>query len=303
MIKGGDRGTSAATRLRVLSSLPQRHQDYLFEVVSKLCASYIASLRISMTDREAEALELLSEVMAKLLGVAGVGVDNGRGSEEELPRTELEEAISNDPKCDARITWLVEHIGGWQGLKHRYEDILRRRYGGKWTGDGYPHTQLKPEEIENLSVEPDDPHHDGEMRWAFMGMLAMAESLFTPDDDVLILLAIVANDTAIQDGFFGSVWPISQIVDALNKGAPSRRWDDHRVDNAKKRLNRWVTRLWRTNGGDVDDLVGLFARYGRKQHEEFTQRDETASKLAHSKPIAVTSALSKTGPASSGVGS
>src|SRR5262249_6342295 len=62
-------------RLRILNSLPRRHKEHFFEEVRKLCATYIASLGLPMSDRKSETLELLSEVMAKLLGVTALAAD------------------------------------------------------------------------------------------------------------------------------------------------------------------------------------------------------------------------------------
>ena len=69
------------TRLRVLNSLPQRHQDYFFGEVRTLCARYIAlaSRHYPKIDRASDTRELVSEVMAKLLGVSGSGAEQGAG--------------------------------------------------------------------------------------------------------------------------------------------------------------------------------------------------------------------------------
>src|SRR5262249_26467461 len=63
------------TRLRVLALLPQRHRDYVCEEIRRLCANYIRSLGLPDAARAAEARELFSEVMAKLLGAAALPED------------------------------------------------------------------------------------------------------------------------------------------------------------------------------------------------------------------------------------
>ena len=84
-------------RLRILNSLPRRHKDHFFEEVRKLCATYIASLGLPMSDRKSETLELLSEVMAKLLGVTSLSADREAGDatlsdEEEVEAKERHDA-------------------------------------------------------------------------------------------------------------------------------------------------------------------------------------------------------------------
>ena len=109
---------------------------------------------------KSEALELFSEVIAKLLGVSGVR-PNRTQQLRERHSAGLDD--SDDPKSDKRVKWLIDEIGGSQALKHRYEDIRRRRHGGKWRQDGYRHVQLGLEHIENLSIEPADPRHDDDI--------------------------------------------------------------------------------------------------------------------------------------------
>ena len=260
----GDVPVLGATRLRVLNSLPRPHQAHFFEEIRKLCANYIASLRIPMTDRESESLELFSEVMAKLLGVAGssTGQSVGENDEESLPTW----TVNDDPKRDEHVSWLLSEVGGRSALAHRHEDIRRKRHGGKWREDGYRQVQLDEEHFEKLSVDPDDPHHEKDIRHVWRGVLAMAKTEFKPNEDISILLDLMAHDADIADGF-GSEWPIREIVDALNQRHPNPPWNDDRVDNAKKRLRNWIARLKRNHGLDSTDLMGLFARYaGRHEY-------------------------------------
>ena len=262
MIAGGV-PLSATARLRILNALPQRHQDYFFEKVRTLCTKYIASLHMPMAERQEEALELFSEIMAKLLGVSGRerAYDNEETSDSQIGLTW---PISDDPKRDGRVIWLIEQVGGAHALMHRHEDIRRRRHGGKWTSSGYRQVQLGPEHIDTLSSNPDDPHHDDDMRLVWRGMLAMAETEFETEADVTLLLHLMAHDSDIQAGF-GAEWPITQMVVALNQRHPNPSWDDDRVENAKKRLKRWIARLKNNGGHGTDDLMELFARYARRQ--------------------------------------
>lgn len=261
----GDVPVLGSTRLRVLNSLPKQHQAHFFEEIRKLCTNYIASHRIPMADRPSESLELFSEVMAKLLGVAGSG---SRGSVEESDaQKSLPAFVSHtDPKQDERVSWLLSEVRGWPALAHRREDIRRQRHGGKWQGDGYRQVQLDEGHFDKLSVEPDDPHHDKDIRLVWRGVLAMAKTEFKPTDDISVVLDLMARDSDIADEF-GAEWPIRKIVNALNQRHPNPPWSDDRVDNAKKRLRNWITRLKRDCGLDSTDLMGLFARYaGRHEY-------------------------------------
>jgi hypothetical protein len=65
----------ATTRLRVLNSLPRRHQEYFFAEVRRLCAVYIASLGLTPSERQSVTLELVSEVMAKLAGASAFSAE------------------------------------------------------------------------------------------------------------------------------------------------------------------------------------------------------------------------------------
>ena len=210
---------------------------------------------------ESEALELFSEVIAKLLGVSGVETEQDTAIGSDIQRAWT---MSDDPKSDKRVKWLIDEIGGSQALKHRYEDIRRRRHGGKWRQDGYRHVQLGLEHIENLSIEPADPRHDDDIRQIWQGVLAMAQSEFDSEADVSILLNLMARDSDIQAGF-DAAWPITQMVNTLNQSHPNPPWNDDRVENAKKRLKNWIVRLRRTHGLDETDLMDLFARHARTQ--------------------------------------
>lgn len=290
-------------RLRILNSLPRQHKDYFFEEVRKLCATHIASLGLPMSDRKSETLELLSEVMAKLLGVASLPADREAGGDAALADGEESEAKEPhdedkalgaslelpgnwdklDPKRDQRVTWLIEQIGGPRALAHRYEDMRRQRWG-RWGQPGYRNVQISALASETgaeaeseeetlgryadrsypLREEQEDPHHAGEIQRAWHGLLAIAERQFKPDDDVSRLLRLLAQDADVQAGF-GSAWPVRTIVEALNRRHPAPAWDDDRVDNAKKRLKNWIVRMKREQNLDSIDLMSLFVRVARER--------------------------------------
>jgi hypothetical protein len=62
---GGGEAARRELRLLVLSSLPQTHQQYLFEEIRKLCRDYLRNWRVRASEMTAE--ELLSEIWHKLL--------------------------------------------------------------------------------------------------------------------------------------------------------------------------------------------------------------------------------------------
>ena len=61
----------AELRLRVLRSLPPRHQRYLFEEIRKVCRDFLRNRGVPSSELTAE--ELLSEIWQKLLGTVSVG--------------------------------------------------------------------------------------------------------------------------------------------------------------------------------------------------------------------------------------
>jgi hypothetical protein len=124
--------------------------------------------------------------------------------------------------------------------------------------------QLETEHVKGLSVQPDDPHHEEDVRKVWQGLLAMAVSEFNPGADVLHLLDLMARDAEVRADF-GAEWPVSQIVSALNLKHPIPPWNDDRVENAKKRLKNWIVRLKRIHGLDADALRDLFARRGSEE--------------------------------------
>src|SRR5262249_14367005 len=123
----------AELRLRVLWSLPQTHQRYLFDEMRELCRLYLRNRRGSATAVTPE--ELVSEIWQKLLGTVSLGPMNE--APESLPVAPREWSIDpHAPERDGRIVWLIEEIGGRDALAHRHEDILRQRFGRSSPGRG-----------------------------------------------------------------------------------------------------------------------------------------------------------------------
>jgi hypothetical protein len=78
----------------------------------------------------------------------------------------------------------------------------------------------------------------------------------------------------------GGQWPITDIVNQLDKRFAPPAWTSDRVDNAKRRLLNWIRRLKRKNGLDDVDLEALFARVAREQE----RGSETPPKRRHLNP-------------------
>jgi hypothetical protein len=276
--------------LRVLGSLPSRHEKFFYREISKLCMDFVTSLGLPLTDRSSAAGELLSEVMAKLLGVGSSNDIDG----DLMPANRVTQKSTSDdqwpfdlpfrtnmdtPEQDDRVRWLIKEVGGRRALEHRFEDMRRQRWG-RWHGLGYRMSQIlsvtsepgidRDEEMltqrdghtRELQEDHEDPHHDRDVRRAWMGMLAIASRQFKPHEDVRKLLQVLAHDPEIQ-ACFGVEWPIRKITEVLNIVHPDPPWNDDRVENAKKRLRNWIGGIKRDHGLDQTDLMALFARYGR----------------------------------------
>lgn len=286
----GDKHRRSEIALRVLHSLPAQHEMYFYREMRKQCMHYMVSLGVPLADRSSGAGELLSEVMAKLLGVGlSSGTEDNQQqaallpespSLDEQPATALSFQISiDDPEKDERVRWLIQEVGGRRALKHRFEDIRRRRWG-RAQGLGYRMVQIsalgnagqesdrdedilaQQEQRDRLLEDHENPHHDRDVRRAWTGMLVAASGRFKQHEDVRKLLDLFAHDADVQAGF-GAEWPIRKIVEALNAIDPDPPWSDDRVENAKKRLRTWIGGIKREYGLDHTDLMALFARYGR----------------------------------------
>jgi hypothetical protein len=208
-------------------------------------------------------LELVSEVWKKLLGSVSLETDRSLAVRPGEWSTD-----PDTPERDGRVIWLIAEIGGSEAIGHRYEDIQRERHGRSKPGLGRPYRQpVDEDESEDTGVDPDETGElqkiDTHRIWR--GLLATAAVDFRPDDDVSMLLRLMADDPGIlDDAPPGGQWPVGLIVARLNDRPTSRRWSEDRVDNAKRRLMNWIERLRKQNRLDGTDLEGLFARVARQ---------------------------------------
>ena len=124
-------------------------------------------------------------------------------------------------------------------------------------------------EDEDFRTEP-DPGQPGmlqevDARRVWRGLLVTADLQFERNDDVSMLLRLLADVPDILEGSTGGQWPVKKIVTLLNDRFPPPIWNGDRVDNAKRRLLNWINRLMRRNGLDATDLEALFARVAREK--------------------------------------
>jgi hypothetical protein len=96
-------------------------------------------------------------------------------------------------------------------------------------------------------------------------LLATANQQFQQRDDVSMLLRLMDDERNILENWSGGQWPIRRMVALLNERFSPPPWTDHRVDNAKRRLVNWITRLMRNNRLDATELEDLFARVARQK--------------------------------------
>jgi hypothetical protein len=254
----------AELRLRVLRSLPPRHQRYLFEEIRKVCRDFLRNRGIPSSELTAE--ELLSDIWQKLLGTVSVGT----GESIDLCTGDLKQvSIDPDvPEHDGRVVWLVQEIGGAMAIAHRREDIMRARFGRASTGNGRPLVQPQAEDVfTDIAADADAAGSleavDGRRVWR--GLLAMVALEFAPDDDLSRLLRLLSERPGLLQDARGAQWPIMDIVNQLDMRFAPPPWTSDRVDNAKRRLLNWIKRLKRKNGLDDVDLEALFARVAREQ--------------------------------------
>lgn len=309
----GEKYRRGEMALLVLHSLPAQHEMYFYQEIRRRCMDQIAFLGVPLIERASAAGELLSEVMAKLLGVGSSSstdddprqanhVSRSVPSDEQWPSAPSFQINSDAPEQDERVRWLIQEVGGRRALKHRFEDMRRRRWG-RAQGLGYRFVQIsalsnageagRDEDIlaqqemrdGRLQEDHEDPHHDQDVRRAWTGMLAAASSRFKPHEDVRKLLDLLARDPDVQAGF-GVEWPVRKIVDALNIIDPHPPWNDDRIENAKKRLRNWIGGMKRDHGLDQTDLMALFSRYGRAAESDAGGKAPPASELETGTPSA-----------------
>jgi hypothetical protein len=289
--------TAAELRLRAWTELPARHRDEVCRQIRRRCEAFVASIRVEKTARQSEADGLVSEVVAHLLRATSIGRDEPPMSHPApqtaspgvcpseapapwpwLAKGRLDE---REPAGDARVAWLIEETCNRQALFHRFEDMRRRDRGGKWDGTGYPLVAVDQQTIENLSgaYDPAESEADSlaidDSRRAWDGLVKLAAHQFGPDDDVVALVRVLGSDGETQDAF-GTQWPIGKIVRALNGRGGDASWDDDRVENAKRRLTRFIGKIRQANGLDAVDLRALLARYSR-EHDRLA-RDARAGR-------------------------
>jgi hypothetical protein len=253
-------------RLRVLNALPVSHQRYLAQEIRKLCIYYIRSKSVSDSDISPE--ELLSEVWKKLLGSISLNADESLS----FPQPSQWTVNLEVPEHDGRIVWLIKEIGGSEALAHRHQDILRQRFGRKYQF-------VQPTEDEDNPFENDGGSHsevdsilyEADIRRIWRGLLIAAAKQFPPDDDVSMLLRVIEADPAIFDESPGSQWPINEILMLLSIRFRNHPWTVQRVDNAKRRLTKWIRRLMQSNGLDSTDLEAVFAQISRQNELQVTK--------------------------------
>ena len=215
--EGGGVGTTRGElRLRVLGSLPQTHQRYLFEEIEKLCRSYLENRRVPASEMSPK--ELVSEIWRKLLGTKSL--DNDETITPGIPTNWSVNA--NVPERDGRVVWLINEIGGSDAIAHRHEDILRQRYGRSLPGRGRRMVQPGNED-EDFGTEPDPQPgmlQELDARRVWRGLLVTADLQFERHDDVSMLLRLLADVPDILEGSTGGQWPVRKIVTLLNDRFP-----------------------------------------------------------------------------------
>lgn len=252
--------TGAALRLAVWSELPERHRNEVCRLIRARCDAFISSMRVDRSQRKSEIDRLVSEVVAHLLRATSVRTEGEQMDRESPPMGTNDPAASGqamigpafrmpwvakgaiddgDPLRDARVSWVVEDTCNRQALFHRYEDMRRRDRGGKWDGSGYPLVAVDDQTIERLSGHYDpaedatDPLEAEDSRWAWAGLVQLVVNQFGPDDDVVALVRVLAEDRDTQKSF-GSQWPIGKIVRALNARQPDAPWNERSGRKRKK---------------------------------------------------------------------
>jgi hypothetical protein len=292
--------TGSQLRLYAWSELPDRHRNEVCRQIRLRCEVFIGSVRVDRGQRKTEVDRLVSEVVAHLLramslrknetakgemtketGLPAVrslspaeasGAGAKSGALGSIPPWLVSGKVDPlEPMGDGRVAWIVEEICNRQALLHRYEDVRRRERGGKWDGSGYPLVAVDEQTIEQLSGHYDPAESDvdslqaEDTRRAWAGLVHLTEHQFGEKDDVVALVRVLAEDRETQESF-GTQWPIGRIVRALNAKPTRIPWNDDRVENAKRRLTKFILRFRQEHGLDAIDLRALLARYARQRH-------------------------------------
>jgi hypothetical protein len=258
---GDQNEARAELRLRVLKSLPFAHQRYLFQEVAIRCSRYLRRSEVSSSELTME--EMLSEVWKKLLSNISVHDESAALKLEGLS------VDLNSPELDGRVIWLIKEIGGSEALAHRHEDILRQRYGRFSPKRGRQIVQPDDDEdFESIGASEPPTEVDEVARLAWFGLIKLAEQKFSRGDDVSVLLQLLNQAPDLFDEAGTGQWPINDIVRRLSFLFPNAGWHVDRVDNAKRRLTRWISHLKQINGLDQTDLEALLVRIARKSQRD-----------------------------------
>ena len=263
--------------LRVLWTLPQAHQGFLFREIRGLCRDYLRRKPEDASEISCE--ELVSEVWAKLIGKITVPDPNDAGKESNFPDPGDWTIDQQVPENDGRVVWLIREIGGPQALAHRCEDIRQRRWGRTTPGVGRPIVQ-PPEFPPEVETDPDEgglEPADAVNIWR--GVLITAKRTFQPDDDVWKLLRMLARFPGVLDESSGSRWPVRKLIAILNAEFSPPPWSDNREENAKKRLLNWIQRLMRQNGLDATELRPVCAGCAPAGPERMPEMESSEANL------------------------
>lgn len=284
--------SAAELRLQAWSELPERHRNEVCMQIRMRCETFISTVRVDRGQRKSEIDKLFSEVVAHLLRATSMRREDA-ATDRDLGTTMAANERSDSapaarrpplsppwlargrldpwqPIRDARVIWVVEETCNRQALFHRYEDMRRRDRGGKWHGAGYPLVTVDEQTIEHLGGYYDptesetDPLQVEESLRAWQGLVALVVRQFGAGDDVTVLVHALAEDRETQDAF-GSQWPIGKIAGTLNTRQPGQVWNDDRVENAKRRLTKFIVKFRQTHGLDAIDLRALLVRYARER--------------------------------------
>jgi hypothetical protein len=115
---------SGTFALRVLSTLPQAHQAYVFHEVSGLCRHYLRSKPEDASEISSE--ELVSEVWAKLIGSITMPDPDDAAERRNFPDPSDWTIDPQAPENDGRVVWLIREVGGPRALAHRCDRRITR---------------------------------------------------------------------------------------------------------------------------------------------------------------------------------
>jgi hypothetical protein len=196
-----------------------------------------------------------------------------------LDRTTWDET---DPTRDRRVAWMLNELDDVcspLALRNLCVDITRERQGGRRARTvSIEGVAADEHEILAEQAEQAERIQDEDTRLAWRGLIGMWKSeCGNPGDDVLIVLTLLAEHPELETGF-GSQWPIKMITNLLNEKNVKSSWNQRKVDNAKERLARWITKK-KQGLYNFDDFEALLARVGRKLEERERIRKETPAEV------------------------